>query len=57
MEIEVVRRLLTEVGLSHPKEDDSKELKALRNISIALLHVAEGIAEIQRVQETKALSG
>jgi hypothetical protein len=47
MEIETVQKLLTEVALSHPKEDDSAELKALRSISLALLHIAAGVDNIQ----------
>jgi hypothetical protein len=50
MENETVRKLLTDVALTHPKPDDSAELRALRNVSLALLHIAEGIAEIQRTQ-------
>jgi hypothetical protein len=46
MEIETVQKLLTDVALSHPKDDDSPELQALRNISLALLHIA-GIDNIQ----------
>jgi hypothetical protein len=48
MEIETVHRLLTDVGLSHPADGDSEELKALRNISLALLHMANAIQELQR---------
>lgn len=48
MEIETVRRLLTDVGLSHATDGDSKELKALRNISLALLHMADAIQQLQR---------
>jgi hypothetical protein len=47
MEIETVQKLLTDVALSHPKDDDSPELQALRNISLALLHIAAGIDNIQ----------
>jgi tRNA threonylcarbamoyladenosine modification (KEOPS) complex Pcc1 subunit len=57
MEIEKVRELLTEVALSHHKADDSRELKALRNISLALLHVAEGIVKIQAAQAASILPG
>jgi len=57
MELHVVRKLLTDVALSHPSDDDSAELCALRNISNALLHISEGIAEIQRFQIADVLQG
>ena len=48
MEIDTVRKLLTDVGLSHSKESDSKELEALRKISLALLHIAEAVHGLER---------
>lgn len=48
MEIDKVRKSLTEIALAHPKDGDSKETVALRNISLALLHMAEAIEDIQR---------
>ncbi len=50
MEIDEIRKLLSEVAISHPKPDDGDELQALRKISLALAHLAEGIAEIRRTQ-------
>ena len=48
MDMEIVRKLLGDIALSHAKEEDSKEMLALRNISHALLYMAQGIAEMQR---------
>jgi hypothetical protein len=57
MEIDTVRKLLVAVSLEHPKPGDSKELQALRSISTALLHIAEGIAEVQRTQAAMITQG
>jgi hypothetical protein len=48
MEIDKVRKLLSDIALAHPKDGDSKEIEALRNISTALLHMAEAVEDIQR---------
>ncbi len=50
MEIHTVRKLLTEVALQHPTRGDSEEIKALRSLSAALLHVAEAVEELQQNQ-------
>lgn len=50
MEIESVRRLLSEVALARPNLDDSEVREFMRKISLALLQMAEGITEIQRTQ-------
>ena len=50
MDIDEARKLLWEVALGPAKPDDSQELQALRKISRALAHLAEGIAEIRRTQ-------
>ncbi len=48
MEIQKVREQLTKVALDHSQKDPSAELQALRAISIALLHMAEAIEDLQR---------
>jgi hypothetical protein len=47
MEIDVVRNILKYVALTHPRDDDSKELIALRAISTALMHIAGAVSQIQ----------
>jgi hypothetical protein len=49
MDMEIVRKRLGDIALSHAKDDDdSKEMLALRDISHALLHMAQGLEEMQR---------
>jgi hypothetical protein len=50
MEIETVHTLLVGVALAHPKEGDSDELRALRQIAAALLQIAKGIHEVHQTQ-------
>ena len=50
MDMDPIRRLLSEVTLTPPKSDDREELTALRKIGLALALMAEGIAEIRRTQ-------
>jgi hypothetical protein len=56
MELDTVNKLLTDIALRHPKDDDSEELKALRNISLALMHIAKGVAEIHGTQAAAILN-
>lgn len=46
MDIATVKKLLTDVALSHPGKLDQEQ--ALRNIALALLHLAESIEKIER---------
>lgn len=46
MEIATVTKLLTDVALSHPGKLNQEE--ALRNIALALLHLAKSIEKIER---------
>ena len=50
MEIELVRRMLSGLALAHPKPTDSAELRAIRELSMAVLHIAESVHEIQQTQ-------
>ena len=50
MEIESIRRVLSEVALARPNPDESEMREFMRKISLALLQIAEGITEIQRTQ-------
>jgi len=48
MELEKVHQLLKVIALARTKPGDSGELDALRNISLALMYIADAIAEIQK---------
>lgn len=44
MDIHEIRKLLTAIALDHSKQ---KPDEAIQSIALALLHMAEGISEIQ----------
>jgi hypothetical protein len=44
MELQKIRELLTAIALDHSKQ---KPDEAIQSIALALLHMAEGISEIQ----------
>jgi len=48
MELENVRKLLSVIALARAGPDDSEELAALRNISLALIFMADAIGELQK---------
>ena len=48
MELENVRKLLSVIALARARPDDSEELAALRNISLALIFMADAIGELQK---------
>jgi hypothetical protein len=48
MEMDKVRELLIGVGLDHSVENPSPELRAIRSIALALLHMAEAIQDVQQ---------
>lgn len=57
MELEKVHKLLKVIALAEAKPDDSEELAALRNISLALIYIADAIAQIQKNQSGRTTDG
>jgi hypothetical protein len=55
MDINKINELLTSVALAHDRKFD-QEL-ALRNIALALLHLAQGIRQISETQAVYILRG
>ena len=46
MELGNVRKLLAVIALAQSNPADGEELQALRNISLAMIHIADAIAQI-----------
>ena len=46
MELGNVRKLLAVIALAQADPADSEELQALRNLSLAMIHIADAIAQI-----------
>jgi len=54
MKLANVHKLLTVIAVAKAKPDDSEELQALRNISLALIYIADAVAQIQKTQAAES---